>query len=135
MNSVLNQMDQVQTFIIFFCLQISIIIHSLPKTFMWYLLFPCFRQEFGGFSELSHADSIHLIFSVMIIQLSSLFFLQIFTLKDDTKALSRNIENRLCTKAASCVRRTESSSTSEVLYSKNPVFKKYERKKKFKHLI
>lgn len=90
---------------------------------------PVFRQEFVGFSELSPADSIHLIFYVMTIELSPAFFLHISTLKEETNALSRNIENRLNTKTASCVRKTESSSTPEVLYSKNYVFKKYERKK------
>lgn len=46
------------------------------------------------------------------------------------------VGNRLRTKAAFCLRRTESSSTPEVLYSENTVLKKYERKKKlFEHFI
>jgi hypothetical protein len=110
----------------FLWLHIGNIIHSLPRTPMWYLLFTCFRQQFGGFSELSPADSIRLILSVMTSRLR----LSCCTFQPWrwTSALSRNTGNRLCTKAASCPRRVESSSTPEVLYSNSPVFKKYERK-------
>jgi hypothetical protein len=122
-NSVLNQMDQVQISIIFFpWLQIGNTIHSSPRTPMWYLLlFQKRVWKIFFWALIRRLDSFNLLWwPSNCLRLSSCNF--------RPQCVVPNIENRLRTKTASCVRRTESSYTREVLYSKTPVFKKYEKK-------